>query len=441
MNRYQRKLSELIENGKEISVAVVGAGFMGRSLAAQLLSMKGIRPRIIVDRQLEKAKKAYTKNKVHEELIQIFQRKNPGNGYYISDSLADAFDNDFIDVVVDTTGNANAGAYLSQGAVRTHKHIVSFNVETDAAVGVALSRLAEREGVVYTGIYGDEPGSIKELYDFADLLGFEVLVVGKGKNNPLDLTANPDSVREKALASKLKPEMLTSFVDATNTMIELASIGNAIGFVPDVPGCHGITSEVKELPDLLCLKKDGGILHQYRTLEYVFGIAPGVFAIVRAENMDMDYEMRFLKMGKGPNYVLYRPYHLTSIEAPISILKAYFDREVSIAPLTMSNEVSARAKRNIQAGEMLDGIGGYSCYGTLERFETARAEHHIPISLIDGLAVAKTNIRRGEFFTERNVALNTDSEIYKLRKIQDEMMSSNTERGRGTCCQRESETR
>lgn len=422
MNRYKRKLAELMENQKEISVAIVGAGFMGRSLIAQLLKMKGIQPRVVIDRNPEKAKKAYTKNHIHDLQVKTMNRNICKNMYYVSDDLSDAFQNDQIDVVIDTTGNSNAGAFIAQGAIRSHKHIVSFNVETDAAVGVALSRMAKQEGVVYTGIYGDEPGSIKELYDFADLLGFEVLVVGKGKNNPLDLSATPDSVREKALASKLKPEMLTSFVDATNTMIELASIGNAIGFVPDIPGCHGITTSVENLPEILSLKSEGGILNQYRTLEYVFGIAPGVFAIVRTDNIDMDYEMRFLKMGKGPNYLLYRPYHLTSIEAPLSILKAYFDGESSIEPFQMFNEVSARAKRNIRAGELLDGIGGYSCYGTLESFEDATVQKHIPISLVDALAVAKTDIQKGEYFTPENVSLNTDSHIYQLRKLQDQML-------------------
>lgn len=295
------------------------------------------------------------------------------------------------------------------------------NVEADVVVGPILNKMAKEAGVVYTGTAGDEPGAVKEIFDFAEATGFEVLAIGKGKNNAIDYEATPDCVKEKALKSKLKPLRLASFVDGTNTMVEMAAMANATGFIPDVRGGYGPTTEVKDLPKVYSLKDQGGILNKYKIVDYAHGIAPGVFVVVTTILPQVHHEMQFLKMGPGPNYVLYRPYHLTSLETPISIAKAYLYNEPTIAPIYEKPvaEVITMAKKDLKAGERLDGIGEYTVLGSIDTYEMAKKENLVPIGLINNNAVVKRDIKKGEFITYDMVELDTSTEIYKLRKKQE----------------------
>lgn len=423
MNNYRRKLDKLIDSGKEISVAVIGTGFMGEALVSQLNFLKGVSPRILINRNAEKAKNVALKSNIHESDL-VFSPKdfNINKNFLVSDDIDFALENEQIDVIVDATGSPEMGAIVGSKAIENNKDIVTFNVEADSTIGLLLSKKAKEKDLIYTGIYGDEPGAIKELYDFSELIGLEVIAVGKGKNNPLDHSANPDSLKEKANKSGLNPNMLVTFVDGTNTMNELCSVGNSIGFKPDITGCHGITSDIKQLADKIKLKSEGGILNSYKVLDFVFGIAPGVFAVVKTENKEMDFQMKFLKMGDGPNYVLYRPYHLTGMEAPISIFKAYFDREESICSTTQSSDVAAVAKIDMNVGDHFDSIGGYTVYGLLEEVNNFRNNKHIPATLINEKCYARKKISKGEFLTTDNTFVNDTSMIYKLRKEQDNLL-------------------
>ena len=183
------------------------------------------------------------------------------------------------------------------------------------------------------------------------------------------MEANPDTAREKAQASNMNPKMLTSFIDGTKTMVEMTCVSNAIGFLPTKKGLIGPEATVKELPKLFSLKEQGGILERYQVVEYVNGVAPGVFVIVTTNLPAVREEMAYLSMGEGPNYVLYRPYHLTSIETPLSAARAYIYHEPTIAPKGAPvSETVAVAKKDMKAGEYLDGIGGYTVYGLIDTF-------------------------------------------------------------------------
>lgn len=240
------------------------------------------------------------------------------------------------------------------------------NAEADVTVGPLLKKMADASGIVYTGSAGDEPGAIMELYDFADAMGFEIVALGKGKNNPLNLEANPETVKEEAKLKGASPKMLASFQDGTKTMVEMNAVANATGFLPDQPGMHGFEATVNELPGIFLEKDKGGKLNGRRVVEFINGIAPGVFAIIASDKEEVNAEMKYLKMGDGPNYVLYRPYHLTSLETPLSIAKAYFDNEATIRPYKgIQGETVTVAKRDLEAGEYLDSIGGYTVYGKL----------------------------------------------------------------------------
>ena len=383
MTQYKKALEKL---KNPIRIAILGYGFMGSILYSQLNMLKGFSTVSIYGRDLFALEKKFSGKK---------------NRPFLTDELSKVFERDF-DIAIDSTGDPDFGAYFAQTALSKSKDVVSLNVETDSAVGAKLAKIAADNNAVYSGILGDEPGAIKELYDFSDLLGFEVVCVGKGKNNPLDYFATPDSLSEEAKIKGLSPQKLTSFVDGTNTMLELCAVGNAIGFTPDIPGCHGVSVTTENISEIL---STDGILSKKKVLEYVFGVAPGVFAIIRTDNPEMDFAMKFLKMGKGPNYLMYRPYHLTSMEVPKTLCQVFFDREPSIIQTEQLNDVAAIAKKDLEEGEALDGIGGYTCYGRLELHENSEK---IPIALLDKNARAVKKIKKGEVLTLENVKLSNN---------------------------------
>ncbi|NLV88096.1 MAG: NAD(P)-dependent oxidoreductase [Tissierellia bacterium] len=424
----KRKLIELEDDNKNINVAIVGAGLMGKGMVSQMMFVKGMRPSLVISNKVSDVIEAYTLAGISREDIVIAKSLSDINiamekGKYVACDDSDlAAKANLIDVVVDATGVPNAGAKIAVSSIENRKHVVMLNVEADVVVGPILNNMAKKAGVVYTGTAGDEPGAVKEIFDFAEATGFEVLAIGKGKNNPMDHEATPDTVRDQALKSKLKPLRLASFVDGTNTMVEMAAMANATGFIPDVPGGHGPTTTVEELPKVYSLKEEGGILNKYKVVDYAHGIAPGVFVIVTTSLPQVHHEMRFLKMGDGPNYVLYRPYHLTSLETPISIARAYFYKEATIAPISSKPvaEVVAMAKKDLKQGERLDGIGEYTILGKIFTYEEARDKNLVPIGLINNKAVVKRDIKKGQLLTYDMVDLDTSTEIYKLRKLQDE---------------------
>lgn len=428
MMGLNEKLRELEENNKHIKVALVGAGLMGKGMVSQMTLVKGIMPSLVIDRTVDKAIEAYTLAGVSREDILIAKTLkdiNIGierNKFIVCNDIQLASKANLIDVVVDATGRPDAGARIAMDSIMNNKHIVMLNVEADMVVGPILNKLAKSAGVVYTGTAGDEPGSVKEIYDFAEVSGFEILAIGKGKNNPIDYDVTPDSIRERAMESGLKPSMLAGFIDGTNTMIEMTVMANATGFTPDIRGGHGPKGSADELPGIFSLKEEGGILNRYGIVDYVRGIAPGVFAIVTSKLPQVQSQMKFLSMGSGPNYILYRPYHLTSLETPISIARAAIHKLPTIAPIDKPIcETVTIAKKDLKTGERLDGIGGYTVYGTIDTYETAKEENLLPIGLINENTIVKRDIKKGELITNDMVELDKDTMIYKLRQMQDEI--------------------
>ncbi|GLI18194.1 hypothetical protein TSYNTROPHJE_00070 [Tepidanaerobacter syntrophicus] len=426
MLNLNTKLKELDEQGKKIRAGIVGAGQMGRGMVSQMFCMKGILPAIISDIDIERAKNAYLLAGISSDDIAVANKAVEAETaiqkgkYVITEDFNVITSTLPIDVVLDLTGVPDVGARIAFDSIYNGKNIVMLNVETDVTVGPLLKKMADSAGVVYTVSAGDEPGAVKELYDFADAMGFKILVAGKGKNNPLDIEANPDTVREKAQASNMNPKMLASFVDGTKTMVEMTCVSNATGFVPTKRGMIGPESTVKELPKLLSLKEQGGILDRYQVVEFVKGIAPGVFVIITTDLPAVKEEMAYLSMGEGPNYILYRPYHLTSIETPLSAARACIYHEPTIVPKGAPvSETVAVAKKDLKAGEYLDSIGGYTVYGVIDTFENAKKDNALPIGLVSPKVKVKTDIKKGETLTYDAVELDENSLILQLRKLQD----------------------
>ncbi|SMB95071.1 Predicted homoserine dehydrogenase, contains C-terminal SAF domain [Thermanaeromonas toyohensis ToBE] len=420
------KLAQLEEEGRFIKVGLVGAGQMGTGMVNQISLMKGMEVVIIADLDLERARQAYIyrgedpgriiKADTREEALKALEQGRPA----ITDNARLICELDPIDVVVDATGVPQVGAEIAFLAIQNGKHVVTLNVEADVTVGRILSRLAQRAGVVYTLGAGDEPACIKELYDFAEALGFKVIACGKGKNNPLDYYCTPESLIEIARVKGANPKMLTSFYDGTKTMVEMAAVANATGLLPDVPGMHGPQATVEELPRIFELKERGGILNSLGVVDFVIGVAPGVFAIVTTDNLKVREELAYLQMGEGPNYVLYRPYHLTSLETPLSIARAVIYGEPTLVPRFHAAEVAAVAKKKLLPGEILDGIGGTTVYGLIVKAEEAESQGYLPMGLTGCKCVVKRPVERGEVLRWSDISLEEENalvQLYRLQKI------------------------
>ncbi len=421
------KLKELKENNNSIKIALAGAGLMGKGLVSQLTRVEGMKPALVIDRNIEKTIESYKLAGIDEsDIVEVKNLKeldeNLKRDKYIVCRDIDLLSlSNQIDIVIDATGNPETGAKIALDSINNGKDIIMLNVETDMVVGPILSKKAKEKGVIYTGTAGDEPGSVKELYDFAKLSGFEVIGIGKGKNNPIDYEATAKTLESEAKKSGVNPRMLTGFVDGTNTMIELTVMANATGFIPDIRGAHGLTASVDELPDMFRLKEDGGMMNRSGVVDYVHGIAPGVFAIVTSELPQIHRQMKFLKMGDGPYYILYRPFHLTSLETPISVARAVINRQATIAPIDgpVCDTITV-AKKDMKAGENFDSIGGDTVYGSIDTYETARKENLLPIGLINTNTKAKVDIKKGEYITYDMVELDKETLLYKLREEQDQ---------------------
>ncbi|KYO65264.1 NAD(P)H-dependent oxidoreductase [Thermovenabulum gondwanense] len=430
MLNLKQKLLKLEEEGKKIRVGIVGAGQMGRGLVSQLCFLKGMVASCVCDHDLNEARLAYILAGVKEEDIKFASNEKEldsivNRGYFaITDDYTHITGSNSIDVVVDATGVTEAGANIAFNSINNGKHVVMLNVETDVTVGAILKKMADRADVVYTVSAGDEPGAIKELYDFADAMGFEIIAAGKGKNNPLNRDATPGDmdIIKKAEKFNMNPKMLTSFVDGTKTMVELTAVSNATGLLPTKRGLIGPEGKVEDLPDIFSLKEQGGILEKTGVVEFVKGIAPGVFVVVSTGSKIIKEELEYLSMGKGPNYVFYRPYHLTSLETPISIARAYFYKEPTIAPRGKPvSETITVAKKDLKKGERLDGIGGYTIYGLIDTCENAKKERALPIGLVNKNTVLKKDVKKGSVITYDDVELDENSTILNLRRLQEKI--------------------
>ena len=422
------KLEKLEKAGTPILVGIVGAGQMGQGMVSQMHLMVGMNPSIVADINIENAKKAFINAGISEDKIKHTKNVDESDewiaqgNYVVTDDAKVITESKKIQVLIEATGVTEVGAKIALDTIMGKKHLVMLNAETDVVIGPLLKKLADNAGIVYTGAAGDEPAATKELFDFAKAAGFDVRVIGKGKNNKIDKDCNPDTVLEEATRRGVNPHMLASFKEGSKTMVELAVMSNATGYIPDVRGAHGIKGEVNDVPKVFSLKEEGGILNKYGVVDFVDGIAPGVFVVVSSKLEEVRKEMKYLDMGDGPNYILYRPYHLCSLETPLSAAKAVIDNEATIAPMGgLVSEVITIAKKDMKAGEKLDGIGGYTVYGSVEVYETAKEANALPVGLITKNTTLTKDVKKGDVITYDMVQLDETSFILQLRRIQDKL--------------------
>ena len=420
----------LESTGRPIRVGLIGSGEMGTDIVTQCQQMTGITVAAIAEINIDSARKALriaghgAGGHAVAATASAFAAAIEAGKTAITQDAQLVCTSEHIDVVIDATGKPAVGAEIGLTAMEHGKHLVMMNVEADVTVGAYLQAQARRLGVVYTLGAGDEPSSTMELINFVTGLGYPIVAAGKGKNNPLNIDATPDVYMDEAKRRNMNPRMLVEFVDGSKTMVEMAAIANATGLVPDCPGMHGPAATLAELEKVLCPKADGGVLSRKGVVDYSIGkgVAPGVFVIAEMAHPRLRERMHDLKLGAGPYYTFYRPYHLTSLEVPLSCARAVLYKTADMQPLDVPTaEVCAVAKKDLKPGERIDAIGEYTYRAWIMAVGDAVKSRAVPCGLLEDGKVIKS-IKKGELLTYDNCAVDANSGIVKLRQRQDDML-------------------
>jgi predicted homoserine dehydrogenase-like protein len=375
------------EDGIPLRVALIGAGYMGRAVALQIVTcVPGMRLAAISSRDIARAESAVRATgaepigiATRSDLERSLTQGRPA----VTDDPDLLCQADGIDAVVDATGDVEFGARVALEALTRGKHVILMNAELDATLGPILKVYADRAGVIVTGADGDEPAVAMNQIRFVRSIGLEPVLAGnvKGMYDPY---RTPATQAEFAAGTGQQARMVTSFADGTKLSMETTLVANATGFRADRRGMHGHRcAHVNDVLDHFDIEE----LRGGRLVDFVVGAAPGsgAFVVGYDGNPARRETMRLFKMGDGPGYVFYRPFHLPHREVPLTIARAALFHDAAVAPLAGPVcETITVAKRDLRQGEMLDGIGGFTSYGLIENSEAARGENLLPMGLSEG---------------------------------------------------------
>ena len=426
-----RDLYERGQTGKPIRIGLIGCGEMGTDILSQVAHMHGVTVGAVADTRSGRVAKASELAVGNSDRVKVTDTETAMTLAIEAGGIAATSDaklvaqNPLIDVLIDATGRPGVGAEIGLMAMQHGKHLVMMNVEADVTIGAYLKHEADRLGVVYSLGAGDEPSACMELIEFVSALGHTIVSAGKGKNNPLNYDATPDMYEEEARRRNMNPRMLVEFVDGSKTMVEMTAIANATGLIPDVPGMHGPSATKEQLSNILVPKADGGVLSRKGVVDFSIGkgVAPGVFVVAEMRHPRIRERMEDLKMGDGPYFTFHRPYHLTSLEVPLTCARAVLYGKADMVPLPVPvADVCALAKRDLAPGETFDSIGEYMYRSHIMTRADAKAANAVPCGVIDGGKVIAP-VRKGELITYANAAPDASSKIVELRRRQDEMLA------------------
>lgn len=409
------------QEGNPIKVAIVGAGYMGRGTALQILTaMVGMRLVAISNRTISEAKRAYQEAGIDliksVETIAQLEEAIEQEKYAITDDAMLLCQAQGIDVVIEATGEVEFGAQITLKAMKNGKHVVLMNAELDATVGPILKVYADRAGVVITNADGDQPGVVMNLLRFVKTIGYNPVLAGNIKGLQ-DHYRTPKTQAAFAAANNQKPRLITSFADGTKISMEMAIVANATGFKVGKRGMYGPScTHVTEAVNLFPMDQllNGGLV------DFVLGAepGPGVFVLGYNENPIKKQYMQYFKMGDGPLYVFYTPYHLPHLEVPITAARAVLFQDAAVVPLNSPVcDVITVAKRDLKAGEEIDGIGGFISYGMIENADVCKDNNLLPMGLSEGCRL-KVDITKDQAITYNDVDLPENRLCDKLRDEQ-----------------------
>ena len=418
-----KALDKRAEEGQPVRVGMIGAGFMGRGIANQIVnSVPGMELVAIFSRDPAGAERAY-----REAGLQDLAR--PGNTAELEEAIRTGrpavTDDPFllcraegIDVLIEVTGAVEFGAQVVLDAIDHGKHVVLMNAELDGTVGPILKTYADAKGVILTACDGDQPGVQMNLYRFVRSIGLTPLLCGniKGLQDPYRTPTT-----QKAFAEKWgqKPHMVTSFADGTKISFEQAIVANGTGMTVARRGMYGFdhdghVDEATKLYDVDELKELGGIV------DYVVGSkpGPGVFVFATHDDPKQQHYLNLYKLGEGPLYSFYVPYHLCHFEVPLSAARAVLFNDAVLCPdFGLRVEVVATAKRDLAEGEVIDGLGEYMTYGVAERADVTNREDLLPIGVAEGCSLLR-DVPKDSVLTYADVRLPPARLVDKLRQEQ-----------------------
>lgn len=412
--------------GKPVRFGIYGAGFMGRGLANQVLNhMPGMRLSVICNRTMAAAIAAFTDFGVpRDEIVEVasagaLEDAMAAGKFAVTADPAVPCAAEGIEALVEATGHVEYGAHVATIAIAHGKPMVLMNAELDGTVGPLLKMRADEAGVIVTGCDGDQPGVQLNLLRFVDSIGLTPRVCGNIKGLQ-DRYRNPTTQAGFAKQWGQTPHMVTSFADGTKISFEQAIVANATGMKVARRGMIGLehqgpVDDLVGMYDLDMLRELGGIV------EYVVGglPSPGVYVFAEARDTTQAHYLDYGKLGKGPLYSFYVPYHLTIFEVPLSVARVVLFGDRVIAPVAGPVvDVVATAKIDLAAGARLDGIGWYTTYGLCENYQTVRAENLLPMGIAEG-ARLKRAVRKDQVLTYDDVELPEDSLACRLRAEQD----------------------
>jgi predicted homoserine dehydrogenase-like protein len=441
MNLHRLLLARA-EEGRPLRVGLIGAGKFGTMYLAQAKHTPGIHVTAIADLAPDRARASLARAGWPAERFdaRTFADAHRSGGTYVTDDALALVAAPEVGIVIDATGDPAAGIRHALACCAHGKHVVMVNVEADALAGPLLARRAREAGVVYSLAYGDQPALICEMVDWCRAAGFEVVAAGKGtKYLPEYHASTPDTVwpyygfsAETVSAGDFNARMFNSFLDGTKSAIEMAAVANATGLVPAPDGLVFPPCGVDDLPRVLRPRDEGGALHHAGQVEVISSVERdgrpvfrdlrwGVYVTFRAGDASgEDYVRRcFREYGfstdpSGRYAAMYKPYHAIGLELGISVASVGLRGEPTGAPLAWNGDVAATAKRDLAAGEMLDGEGGYTVYGKLVPAARSLALRALPLGLAHGARLLQP-VAAGAIVRRDDVALDATDAVVTVR--------------------------
>lgn len=404
-----------------VRVAMIGAGFMGRGIALQVLNnVPGMELVAISNRHLEGAREAYRQAgaddcQVAESIDQI-EEAIARRRYAITEDAMLICEAEGIDAIIEVTGAVEFGARVTLKAIEHKKHVILMNAELDGTLGPILKVYADKAGVVLTNADGDQPGVIMNLYRFVKGLGVRPVLCGniKGLHDPY---RNPTTQEGFARKWGQNPSMVTSFADGTKISFEQAIVANATGMRVARRGMFGLTvpagTPIQEAARQFPLD---ALLDGTGIVDYLVGAepAPGVFVLGTHDHPIQKHYLNLYKLGEGPLYCFYTPYHLCHFEVPNTVARAVLFKDAAITPKGGPLvDVVAAAKVDLKAGQILDGMGHYLTYGLCENSDVVRRQNFLPIGLAES-CVLKHDIPKDQ-------VLRTDDVTFPQHRLCDRL--------------------